>query len=109
MIKRLLVCLVFLTALAAIAPAGAKGLASVYMPAPYSKLQTYWIGDNGAVRMVWKEHNGRWHEPFDVTPPGLGIPNSPVTSVWSVLNDQLETLWVDGGGPVNVVWTDHDQ
>ena len=68
-IKRLLAFLVLLTTLAAISPAGAKGLAPAYMPAPYSQLQTFWIASNGAVRMVMKEHNGRWHQPFDVTPP----------------------------------------
>ena len=80
-----------------------RGLAPVYQPAPYSQLQTFWIGANGAVRMVRKEHNGRWHQPYDVTPPGWGIPDSPVAAVWH--GDQLHVFWVDGAGALGTVWS----
>ncbi|WP_375449395.1 hypothetical protein [uncultured Devosia sp.] len=81
---------------------------TVYKPAPYRQLYTVWIGDNGAVRVVNKDNNGRWQQAYDVTPSGLGIPGSPVTAVWQAQNDQMEIFWVDGTGTVNLVWSDHN-
>ena len=46
------------------------GVAAGYQPAPYSQMHTFWIGENGALRTMRKEHNGRWHQAFDLTPAG---------------------------------------
>ncbi|OJX15552.1 MAG: hypothetical protein BGO82_12955 [Devosia sp. 67-54] len=100
--------LVMAALLGASHPAAAKGLGAIYAPAPYSLLEEFFIGDNGAVRMVRKEHNGRWRQPYDITPPNWGIPDSPVTAIWSVQNDQLEIFWADGAGAISLIWTDHD-
>jgi hypothetical protein len=87
----------------------ARGLATVYQPAPYALLQTFWIGANGAVRAVRKERNGRWRQAYDLTPPRWGIPDSPVAAAWQDAGELLRVFWVDSAGTANLLESEHDQ
>jgi hypothetical protein len=85
----------------------ARGLATVYQPAPYALLQTFWIGANGAVRAVRKERNGRWRQAYDLTPPRWGIPDSPVAAAWQDAGELLRVFWVDSAGTANLLESEH--
>ena len=84
------------------------GLTSVLEPAPYDSLEVFWANADGSVASVYKEHNGRWMQPYALTDPGMAVPGGAFTAVWSVMNDQLEVFWVGKDGAVNDIWKDHD-
>jgi hypothetical protein len=88
------------------APPGAP-LAAVWQPLN-EQLEVFWIDTTGALRGVWKQHNGGWQAPFNLTAQGFAYPHSKVTAVWHSLNEQLEVFAIDRAGGVNVVWKEHN-
>jgi hypothetical protein len=88
------------------APAGAP-ITAVWQPLN-EQLEVFWIGNDGALRGVWKQHNGRWQPPFTLTPAGFTNPRAKIAAVWQPLNEQLELFAVDKAGGINVIWKAHN-
>jgi hypothetical protein len=89
-----------------IAPPGAP-LTAVWQPLN-EQLEVFWIDGAGALRGVWKQHNGRWAPPFNLTAPGFAAPHANVAAIWQPLNEQLEVFAVNSAGAINVVWKAHN-
>jgi len=89
-----------------IAPPGAP-LAAVWQPLN-EQLEVFWVDTAGALRGVWKQHNGRWAPPFYLTAPGFVSPHANVAAIWQPLNEQLEVFAVNSAGAINVVWKAHN-
>ncbi|MEO8019315.1 MAG: hypothetical protein ABI769_16010 [Pseudomonadota bacterium] len=89
-----------------IAPPGAP-LTAVWQPLN-EQLEVFWVDTSGALRGVWKQHNGRWAPPFNLTAPGFAYPHANVAAIWQPLNEQLEVFAVNGAGAINVVWKAHN-
>ncbi|MEJ0087177.1 MAG: hypothetical protein WDO72_15995 [Pseudomonadota bacterium] len=89
-----------------IAPAGAP-LAAVWQPLN-EQLEVFWVDTTGALRGVWKQHNGRWAPPFNLSPAGFAYPHAKVAAIWQPLNEQLEVFAVNRVGAINVAWKAHN-
>src|SRR5262249_53354953 len=68
------------------------------------QLEVFWIDPAGAMRGIWKQHNGPWQAPFNLTAPGFAAPGAPVAAVWQPLNEQLEVFTIDPIGTMKGVW-----
>ncbi len=84
------------------APAGAP-LAAVWYPFN-EQLGVYTIGTNGALTLTFKEHNGRWSAPADITPAGFAPPGAHVTAVYQPLNNEVDVFTIDSTGAVRLAW-----
>jgi len=89
------------------APPGAQ-VTAVFQPLN-NQLEVFAIDASGAVKLAWKEQNGRWQGPVALSPPGSAPPGAPITSVWQPLNEQLEVFWVDTAGALRGVWKQHNR
>ena len=85
-----------------IAPAGAP-ISAVWQPLN-EQLEVFWIDTAGALRGVWKQHNGRWAAPFNLTAAGFTNPRAKLAAIWQPLGEQLEVFAVDRAGGISVVW-----
>jgi hypothetical protein len=88
------------------APAGAP-ITAVWQPLN-EQLEVFWIDTAGALRSVWKQHNGSWQPAFNLTAPGFASPRSKVAAVWQPLNEQLEVFTIDQRGAIKGVWKAHN-
>ncbi|MEO8062895.1 MAG: hypothetical protein ABI821_09110 [Pseudomonadota bacterium] len=88
------------------APPGAP-ITAVWQPLN-EQLEVFWIGTDGALRGIWKQHNGRWQPPFTLSPAGFTNPRARIAAVWQPLNEQLELFVVDKAGGINVIWKAHN-
>ena len=84
------------------APQGAP-LAAVYQPLN-ERLEVFVVGVAGAVRGIYKEHNGAWHAPLTLTDAGLAPPGAHVAAAFYPTYEQLEVFVVDQTGRLNVIW-----
>jgi hypothetical protein len=84
------------------APPGAP-LAAVYQPLN-EQLEVFVVGVDGAVRGIYKAHNGAWQAPFTLTDAGLAPPGAHLAAAFYPLNNQLEVFVVDRIGRVDVIW-----
>jgi hypothetical protein len=78
-------------------------LAAVYQPLN-EQLEVFTVGDDGALRGVWKEHNSIWRPPFALTAPGFAPPGAPVAAVFQPRNNQVEVFLVSNDGTVWDIW-----
>ena len=67
-------------------------------------LESFWVGANGAVDLIWKEHNGPWHAPAQITGPGFANPGTPLASVWQPVRHELMVFGIANNGTLNMVW-----
>jgi hypothetical protein len=88
------------------APPGAP-IAGVWQPLN-EQLEVFWVDPAGALRGVWKQRNGRWAPPFNLTAAGFANPRAKLAAIWQPLNEQLEVFAVDRAGGINVVWKAHN-
>jgi hypothetical protein len=88
------------------APPGAP-ITAVWQPLN-EQLEVFYVGTDGAVHGVWKQHNGRWQPPFTLTAAGFTNPRAKIAAVWQPLNEQLELFAVDKAGGINVIWKAHN-
>lgn len=86
----------------AFAPPGAS-LTSVYYP-PNDQLEVLVVDWTGAVNVLWKAQNGSWNAPVALTEPGVALFGTVLAGVYYPVNEQLEVLFVDRLGAVNVLW-----
>jgi hypothetical protein len=84
------------------APQGAP-LAAVYQPVN-ERLDVFVVGVDGALRGIYKEHNGTWQVPVALTDVGLAPPGAHVAAEFYATYEQLEVFVVDQTGRVNVIW-----
>src|SRR5262249_1544499 len=78
-------------------------LAAVYQPIN-EQLEVFIVGANGALDVVWKEHNGVWKAPFSLTGAGFATQGAHVAAAYYPSFRQLEVFVVDKNGVFNVVW-----
>src|SRR3954470_12098745 len=64
-------------------------IAAVYQPLG-QQVEVFAIDAHGALKDVWKHHNGFWEAAFPLSGPGFAPPGAPLTAVWYPMNEQLE-------------------
>ncbi|MBD2245213.1 hypothetical protein [Nostoc sp. FACHB-888] len=77
--------------------------ASVYYPLN-EQLESFFVGNDGAVNLLYKANNAEWQAPVKLTAPKFAPPRGNITAVYYPLNDQLEVFAVGNDGAVNVIW-----
>jgi hypothetical protein len=77
-------------------------VAAAYYP-PHEQLLVVFVDLTGALRGVWKEHDGRWSAPMILSTPDFPATAS-VAAVYYPVNEQLEVFAVDRRGAVRVAW-----
>ena len=82
-------------------------VAAIYYPT-YQQLEVFVVDKDGALDVVWKDHNGPWHAPVGLTDRGFAPPGAPLAAVYQPLNEQLEVFVVGASGALNVVWKDNN-
>lgn len=87
---------------AGLAPANAP-VASVFQPLN-NQLETFVVGNDGAVYLVWKAQNGRWNAPIRLTDTRVAAPGAPLAGVFQPVNNQLEVLYAGTDGAINLLW-----
>jgi hypothetical protein len=88
------------------APPGAP-ISAVWQPLN-EQLEVFWIDATGAMRGVWKQHNGHWNPPFALTAAGFANPRAHIAAVWQPLNEHLEVFTTDRDGTIKGVWKMHN-
>jgi hypothetical protein len=78
-------------------------VAAVYYP-KYEQLEAFVVDTNGALRRVWKAHDGLWNAPQTLKPTGFAPSGAPLAAVYQPINEQLEVFLVDSGGALQDVW-----
>jgi hypothetical protein len=68
------------------------------------QLDAVFIDPNGVVNVMWVIDGGTWQGPVGLTPPNAAPPGAPVTLHYQGGTDQLDALFVDGNGVINVMW-----
>ncbi|MGP4113941.1 hypothetical protein ACTWP5_23895 [Streptomyces sp. 4N509B] len=69
------------------------------------QLDAVFVDKDGAVNVMWVVGTGKWEGPVGISPPdvaGRGIPTS--VALARQLDNQLDAVFVDRDGAVNVMW-----
>jgi hypothetical protein len=80
-----------------------RSLAAAYYP-PDNHLEVFFVNQQGMLCVVWKEQNGPWLGPKDLTEPGFAPPGAPVAAVVYPSHQQFEVFVVDTHGALHVLW-----
>ena len=62
------------------------------------------VGADGAIYIMWAVGSALWADPVGLSAPGTAPPGAPVTLHHQGGMGQLDALFVDGNGVVNVMW-----
>ena len=62
------------------------------------------VGANGAINVMWVIGGDAWQGPVALTAPNTAPPGAPVALHHQVGSDQLDAVFVDMNGAVNVMW-----
>jgi hypothetical protein len=84
------------------APPGAS-VALEHQTGP-QQLDAVFVGRDGAVNVMWVIDAGVWQGPVGLTPPNAAPPGAPVALHHQIGPRQLDAVFVDGNGAVNVMW-----
>jgi hypothetical protein len=87
---------------ASFAPSGSQ-ITSVFEP-QNNQLEVFSVGNNGSVNLLWKANNGAWNSPVQITPANIAQPGSNITAAYQPLNSQLEVVFSDKYGFLNLLW-----
>ena len=68
------------------------------------QLNAVFVNNTGALNVMWVLGGDAWQGPVAVTPPQQAVPGAPVCLHHQASSDQLDALFVDGNGAVNVIW-----
>ena len=68
------------------------------------QLDAVFVGRNGAVNVMWVVDAGAWQGPVGLTPPNTAPPGTPVALHHQIGPQQLDAMFIDGNGVVNVMW-----
>jgi hypothetical protein len=82
-------------------------LAAVYYPT-YDQLEVFTVDPRGVLHVIWKQNNGSWQGPKDLTKPGFAPSGAPITVAYYPPNDQLEVFVVGHYGAVQGIWKEHN-
>lgn len=69
-----------------------------------NQLEAFYAANDGAIYVTFKANNGPWSNPIRLTPPGTVRPGGDLSAVFYPPNNQLEVLYFDAGGALNVLW-----
>ncbi|MDQ1832156.1 M12 family metallopeptidase [Massilia scottii] len=69
-----------------------------------TQVDCVFIGTDGAVYVMWTVAPGVWSSPVPLTPPNIAPPGAPVALHHQVDANQLDAVFVDRNGVVNVMW-----
>jgi hypothetical protein len=83
-------------------PSNAK-IASVNYP-PNNQLENFFVGNDGAIYVSWKANNGGWNNPVRLTRSNIAKAGGNLSAVYYPKNQQLEVLFIDNQGALNVLW-----
>ncbi|HEY6126085.1 MAG TPA: hypothetical protein VIV63_15635, partial [Steroidobacteraceae bacterium] len=81
----------------------APSIAAVYQPLN-QHVEVFGIDPKGALKDVWKHHNGFWEAAFYLSPPGFAPPGAPLAAIWYPLNEQLEVFTIGMNGALTVTY-----
>jgi hypothetical protein len=84
------------------APAGTP-VAAVYYP-PNNQLEVFHADSHGALKVIWKEQNQAWKQPFTLTAAGTTAAGAPLSAVFYPVNNQLEVFSINGRGALTLLW-----
>jgi len=68
------------------------------------QLDVVFVDFKGVVNVMWVIDAGVWQGPVGLTPPNAAPPGGPVALHHQASSNQLDALYVDGNGVVNVMW-----
>lgn len=85
-----------------VAPPGG-GISLAYYPLN-NQLEGLFVGNNGAVNVIWKAQNRAWNQPAGLTGPGVAPPGAATSLTYYPLNQQLEGFLVDNFGAMTLIW-----
>lgn len=85
----------------------APSLAAVWQPLN-SQVEVFGIDPKGALKGVWKHHNGYWEAAFYLSGPGFAPPGAPLAAIWHPLNEQLEVFTIGMNGALAVTYKAHN-
>ncbi len=68
------------------------------------QLDAVFVDAAGAVNVMWVADGGVWQGPMSLTEPGSTVPGSTVALHHKDGDDQLDVLYSDRNGNVNVLW-----
>jgi Matrixin len=83
-------------------PKDAK-IASVNYP-PNNQLENFFVGNDGGIYVSWKANNGVWNNPIRLTSSNIAKAGGNLSAVYYPSNEQLEVLFIDNQGALNVLW-----
>jgi hypothetical protein len=67
------------------------------------------VSNDGRISVMWKDHNGPWApRPHPLTDAGVLLQNTPLTSVYYPINEQLEVFVGDETWFSRVLWKHHN-
>ena len=69
-----------------------------------NQLEAFYAANDGAIYVSYKANNGPWSAPIRLTSPGTVRPGAYLSAVYYPPNNQLEVLYFDVGGALNVLW-----
>jgi uncharacterized membrane protein YccF (DUF307 family) len=68
------------------------------------QLDAVFVDRTGVVNVMWVVDAGVWQGPVGLTPPNTAPPGAPVALHHQAGPNQLDALFVDANGVVNVMW-----
>ncbi|MGH2916985.1 MAG: M12 family metallopeptidase [Solirubrobacteraceae bacterium] len=69
-----------------------------------NQLDALFVDNDGAVNVMWVVGTGAWQGPAGLTPPHTAPAGAPIALKHQASDDQLDALFVDVNGVVNVMW-----
>ena len=69
-----------------------------------AQLEVFWIGRDGAVNDIYKDHDGDWHAPIVITGPGFAPAGAPLTAFWQPVYHQLHVIGIAQDGSLSLVY-----
>ena len=69
-----------------------------------NQLEAFYAANDGAIYVSYKANNGPWSAPIRLTAPGTVRPGAYLSAVYYPPNNQLEVLYFDVSGALNVLW-----
>jgi hypothetical protein len=85
----------------------APSIAAVWQPLN-EQVEVFAIDPKGALKDVWKHHNGFWEAAFYLSGPGFAPPGAPLAAVWQPMNEQLEVFTIGMNGALTVSYKAHN-
>ncbi len=69
-----------------------------------NQLEAFYAANDGAIYVSFKANNGAWSEPQQLTDPGTTRAGAYLASAFYPTNNQLEVMFFDAQGRLNVLW-----